>query len=164
MKLIRANQKQFTFRISKREKQLLLQILQMYPLVPSSHHQLSKGNPHSSQHEDQLLLEEAMAEQRRENQKQVRAILDDPTRFRETTKTIQFSLAPAEIELLLQALNDVRIGSWLALGQPEELDRPEINPDNMRYFVAMEVAGYFQSAFLAALGLSEALEPEEADN
>jgi hypothetical protein len=155
MKLIRTYKKQFTFSLGKREEQLLFQILKMYPLVPPSHHQLSKQGKRSSQHEDQRLLEDAVAEQRRRNRKQVLTMLEEPGRFRETKDDIRFSLTSAEIEWLLQVLNDVRVGGWLALGEPEELEPPQTNETNAPYLLAMEVAGYFQSQLLAAIGHHE---------
>jgi hypothetical protein len=162
VKLIRVYKKQFTFSLGKREKQLLFQILQMYPLVPPSHHQLSKKGKRSSQHEDQRLLEDAVAEQRRQNRKQVLAMLEEPGRFRETTDDIRLSLTPAEIEWLLQVLNDVRVGGWLALGEPEELEPPEINETNAPYLLAMEVAGHFQAQLLAALGHHQPTQSDES--
>jgi hypothetical protein len=155
VKLVRTLKKQFIFSLGMREKHILFQILQMYPLVPPSHHRLSKTDKGTAHHEDQRLLEEAVAEQRRENRKQVMAMLEEPGRFRETKSDIQFSLTPAEIEWLLQVLNDVRVGGWLALGEPEELEPPEINGTNAPYILAMEAAGYFEAQFLAALGLHE---------
>ena len=64
-------------------------------------------------------------------------------------------LQPTEVEWLLQVLNDVRVGSWLALGEPDEDKPPDLTPENFRYAVAMEVCGAFQSALLAALGNAE---------
>ena len=152
---MRTYKKQFTFSLGKREKQLLFQILKMYPLVPPSHHQLSKKGKRSSQHEDQRLLEDAVADQRRLNRNQVLTMLEEPGRFRETKDDIRFSLTSTEIEWLLQVLNDVRVGGWLALGEPEELEPPEANETNAPYVLAMEVAGYFQSQLLAAIGHHE---------
>ncbi len=150
MKLIRAEKDQFTFGLNQRERELLFQILKMFPLIPPSHHQLSKTG--KARPEDQRLLDEAVAEQRGENAKRVQAFLDEPGKFREIQNEIQFSLALAEIEWLLQVLNDVRVGAWLALGEPEEFALPKIEKNNARYFFAMEVSGHFQVELLAALG------------
>jgi predicted house-cleaning NTP pyrophosphatase (Maf/HAM1 superfamily) len=71
-------------------------------------------------------------------------------------------LSPAEIEWLLQVLNDVRVGGWLALGEPEELEPPEINETNAPYLLAMEAAGYFQAQLLAALAHHEPMQSDES--
>ena len=44
MKLILQEKNLLTFSLSKREKQLFLRILQIYPLVPPAHHRLSKSS------------------------------------------------------------------------------------------------------------------------
>ena len=153
MKLIRADKDRFTFGIGKREKGLMFQVLQLYPLVPPAHHQLSKSDDGQAHAENQRLLEEALAEQRRENRRHLLAMLNEPTRFRESDSGLRFELTASEMEWLLQVLNDVRVGSWLALGQPEELEMPEANKTNAPYLLAMESAGYFESALLDALGV-----------
>ena len=61
----------------------------------------------------------------------------------------------AEVEWLLQVLNDVRVGSWLALGEPERGQEPAVTAQNARYLLALELCGLFQSVLLAALGVSE---------
>ena len=88
MKLIRADQRQFMFSLEQREKELLFQLLQLYPLVPPAHHQLSRENEASGHHEDQRLLDEALVEQRRDNRNNV-APLEEPGRFRKSK--IKFS-------------------------------------------------------------------------
>lgn len=48
-----------------------------------------------------------------------------------------------------------RVGSWLALGEPEPGEEPEVTEQNADYLLAMELGGAFQSGLLAALGVSE---------
>ena len=66
---------------------------------------------------------------------------------------IHFTLTAPQVEWLLQVFNDVRVGSWLALGEPEELEIPEVNQTNAPYLLAMESAGHFEAALLSALGV-----------
>jgi hypothetical protein len=160
VKLIQSDKEQFTFGLDKREKQLLFQILQLYPLVPVSHHRLSKSEKIPARHEDQLTLEDALSEHRRENRQQVLALLAE--RFHQSTKEFQFTLSASEIEWLLQVLNDLRVGAWVALGEPEEFQVPEITEDNAPYVFAMDVAGLFQAELLGILGYTEPLRPDES--
>jgi hypothetical protein len=155
VKLIRSDKKGFTFQLGQRERQLLLATLELYPLVPASHHRLSQKAKGPKADENQRLLEEALAEQRQENRRQAQAMLDQPQRFRETKAGLELALAPAEVEWLLQVLNDVRVGSWLALDEPEHGKEPSITEQNARYFFALEICGLFESVLLAALGVSE---------
>jgi hypothetical protein len=155
VKLIRSDNKNFTFQLNQREKLLLLATLELYPLVSESHHRLSKDGKGPNADDNQRLLEDALGEQRKENRRQVQAILNKPQRFRETKTSFELKLKDSEIEWLLQVLNDVRVGSWLALGEPEQGEEPEVTEENAKYLFAMQVCGMFESALLAALGISE---------
>jgi hypothetical protein len=155
VKLLRSGKDGCVFQLSPREKHLLLVTLQLYPLVPAAHHRLSKDCQGPNAEDNQRLLEAALAEQREENRKQVLAMLNEPQRFRETNGGFELTLAPAQMEWLLQVLNDVRVGSWLALGEPEPGKEPEVTEHNAKYLLAMELGGFFESGLLAALGASE---------
>ena len=158
MKLLRTGKTGFVFQLGRRERQLLLETLDLYPLVPVSHHRLTRKDDNVQPDENQRLLEESLAEQRRGNREQVQAMLDKPHRFRQVKDGFEFVLAHTELEWLLQVLNDVRVGSWLALGEPEQGAEPAVTKKNARYLIAMEVSGMFQSFLLAALGMSESPE------
>jgi len=155
VKLIRSDQRGFVFRLSKREKHLLLQTLQLYPLVPASHHRLGKTGDSPEDEERQHLLDEALAEHRRENRRQLQAMLNEPQRFVETESGFQLTLGAAQMEWLLQVLNDIRVGSWLALGEPEQGEEPEPDKHNAHCYLALEVCGIFETALLAALGVQQ---------
>ena len=158
MKLLRSGKSALVFQLSQREKQLLLETLELYPLVPAAHHRLSSKDSKNEADENQRLLEESLAEQRKENRKQVQAMLEQPDRFQEKKGGFQFTLKHSDVEWLLQVLNDVRVGSWLALGEPEPGTYPEISQQNFRYLVAMEVCGAFESLLLSGLGITESSE------
>jgi hypothetical protein len=162
VKFIRSDQEQFTFSLGKREKQILFHILQLYPLVPVSHHRLSKGEKSAVPHEDQQALEEALTEHRRENRERILALLDE--RFHQASNHFQFSLTAPEIQWLLQVLNDLRVGAWIALGEPDEFKVPRINETNGHYLLALDAAGRFQSELLAALGYTEPMRPDESSS
>jgi len=53
----------------------------------------------------------------------------------------------------LQALNDVRVGSWIALGSPDLEERPQlaINEKTARHIWTMELAGEFEMFFLSTV-------------
>lgn len=155
MKFLRANKEEMIFHLGKREQKLLFDTIKLYPLIPAAHHRLSRNNPGPKGDENQRLLEEALAEQRQENRKQVLAMLKDPARFRETKSGLELTLSPAQIEWLLQVLNDVRVGSWLALGEPEPGEIPAITVENARHMFVLEVCGLFESTLLSAFGISE---------
>ena len=148
MKIVRTGDK-FIFHASSREKNLLQGVLKLYPLIPSAHHLKKAGlSPESSR----KLLDEALAEQRAESKKQLQAFLTATGRFAKTEAGWSFSLSTGELEWLLQVLNDIRVGSWINLGAPEEkLDVSWINNETAPHFWTMEIAGAFQMEMLSAL-------------
>lgn len=156
MKFIKRDRDQFVFQVGKREKRLFFEVLKLYPLVPTAHHRLSRSPDAKQAAENQKLLEEALAERKRENQRQLLALLNDEPRFQETDGGYRLTLGAPQMEWLFQVVNDIRIGSWLLLGEPDEKKgKPiELNNENARYYAAMEFCGYLQIILL------EALEPE----
>jgi hypothetical protein len=155
MKLLRSDKRGFVFHLGEREKHVLLQTLQLYPLVPASHHRLARSGDSPEDEERQRLLDEALAEHRRENRRQLQAMLNETHRFQKTESGFQLHLTAAQIEWLLQVLNDIRVGSWLALGEPDQGEEPEPNKHNAHCLLALEVCGLFESGLLAALGMHE---------
>ncbi len=155
MKLVQATKTRLVFQLGAREKRSLLQILGRYPCVPPAHQALSKSGGVPNPTANQQLLDEALAEQRAENQKQVQALLSDPQRFEQIDAGARLVLSPAEVEWLMQVLNDVRVGSWVILGSPDEKPT-ELTAANAPHFLAMEMAGYFEMQLLEALARGEA--------
>ena len=148
MNIVRTGDK-FIFQIGTREKTLLFGVLKLYPCIPPAHRlkQIDRL-PDSSQ----KLLDEALAEQRAETKKQLETFLAEPARFEQTEHGWRFSLSRAELEWLLQILNDIRIGSWIKLGSPDEKRgmRP-LDKETAADFWAMELAGALQMQMLEAL-------------
>lgn len=152
MKLIRLKGGDFVFQIAPREKLLLLQVLRLYPLLPSTYFRLSKTADAAEIQADQLMLEEALAEQRKENRRHLDELLREPGRFVAGPNGLRFSLRATHVEWLLQVLNDIRVGSWLMLGSPDKAGRPiALNEQTALYFWSMEMSGFFQLALLEAL-------------
>jgi hypothetical protein len=153
VKLIRTNREKLVFEISLPEKRLLFEVLKLYPLISATHHRLSKTSKTAKHDENQRLLEESLAAQREENRKNVRAMLNEPGRFQATASGFQLALSGPEIEWLLQVLNDVRVGSWIALGapDPEQGKKVVFSEKILPHFRMMELAGAFEMVFLDAL-------------
>lgn len=151
MKFIKANKASFSFQIDGKEKRLLFEVLGLYPLIPAAHQRLSRSEERK---DDQELLEEALAAQRHGHKKQVQAMLKAKSRFRANKKGYRFTLKPEQMEWLLQVLNDVRVGSWLALGSPDGALEilAALNEKTAPYLWAMEAAGHFQTVLLKAMG------------
>lgn len=153
MKLLRAGKIKLQFAISHEEVMLLRLVLGLYPLVPAAHYRLSKSRQIPKPDENQQLLEESLAAQRKENRKQIENLLNDANRFTETESGSRASFSRVEVECLLQALNDVRVGSWLGLGSPAEpmVIQQGMSPETARQLLIMDAAGFFEMNFLHAV-------------
>lgn len=151
MKLFRVEDDNYVFHLGKREKELLALILRQYPVIPPAHYKLSKSKA-SADNANQRLLDDALAEQRKENKKLVDSFLADTQRFSEMPTYSRVKLASGEIEWLLQVLNDIRVGNWILAGSPEELPHSESRVPDTPHEWGMELAGFFQMNLLTALG------------
>ena len=150
MKFIRSATDLLVFSLGKREREWLLAVLALYPRLSAAPEKLSRSTGSPGPESGQRLLDEALAEQRAENRRQMRALLADPRHFQETETGARLSLAPADLEWLLQILNDIRVGSWVRLGSPEA-GPGVLNKQTAPDIWAMEMAGYFQSHLLEAM-------------
>lgn len=163
MKFLKTVKGRFQFRIDRLEKELLFQLIARYPLIPVAYHRASIGEKADKLDATQKLLMESLEEQRRENRRQIEAMLKAKGRFKPDAGGYRFSLTCGEMQWLLQVLNDLRVGSWLALGQPDEQQsrRLEITGDNAPFLWAMETCGAFEMVLLRAFeaGNAERHEP-----
>jgi hypothetical protein len=151
VRLLRVENDNYVFRLGKGEKELLAVVLGLYPVIPPAHQPISKSTVIANK-TNQHLLDEALAEQRNENKKLVASFLADARRFHETETSARMTMTPAEIEWLLQVLNDIHVGSWILAGEPDEHSSGLIPTEkNARHIGAMELARWFQIDLLAAL-------------
>ena len=156
MKLVTTKGDSFVFQISKREKRLLLEVLKLYPLIPAAHHRITRNTDSKQITENQKLLNDALAERTRENKRQLLGMLKEENRFQEAAGGYRFTLGPPQTEWLLQVLNDIRVGSWVMLGEPDETKRktPDLKGEGALYYAAMEFCGYLEMALLNAIECS----------
>ena len=159
MKLKRRAGSDFGLELSAMEKHFLCDLLLLYPLIPASHHrQRTKLTSPEAAAPDADLIEEALREQRAQNREQVQAMLSEKGRFRKVGAGYSLQLARPQIEWLLQVLNDIRVGSWILLGEPDEMKgkKPVLNEQNSYYLWVMDLAACFEAALLEALNNPDA--------
>jgi hypothetical protein len=152
VKLIKREETHYTFLIGKREREMLFTLLRRYPVVIGAHYRTRHPVKTDEARKNQQLLEEALAEQQKENRKQLELLLTHSGRFTENDLGFSFRLNDSELEWLLQVLNDIRVGSWVQLGEPTPDASPQIalTEQNMQLAWAMEMAGLFQHSLLEA--------------
>jgi len=138
--------------MGRREKDLFLELLSLYPRTPPAHRALSKNSVLPDAEGAQRMLDEALAEQRGQNRQLLQQLMLDLARFQVHPTGLTLVLSEADTEWLLQVLNDIRVGSWVILGSPEDphaLD--ELTEETVPSVWAMEMSGYFQMHLLKAL-------------
>jgi len=151
LKRIRADDEATVFELGARERAALVQLLRTYPVVPPAHHTVSQELKDVRVPEYQRLLDEALAEQRAANKQRVETWLAAPGTFEKVKGGYRFTLRRADVEWLLQVLNDIRVGNWLRLGSPEveAIDPGALGGNEVSAWLAMQMCGYFQMSLLA---------------
>ncbi len=152
MKFFHGNADAYSFEFNLREKQMLFEVLGKYPLVPVAHHQLSRHETGSNP-ENQAWLAESLAAHREETRQKVRQLMTNPGNFPMQGGGFRWTATRADLEWMLQVLNDVRVGSWLALGSPDLQAARQVAPkhEDLPHWVTMDVAGGFETIFIAAM-------------
>lgn len=160
MKLTRKDGDTFEFEFAPVEQGLFFHLLGLYPAVPLSHHKLTKGRRLRQEAENQELLNDTIRSQRAGHQQEIIALVKDAERFIAGENSARAVFKSAELEWLLQVLNDVRVGSWLAAGSPDLQTEGKVRRDkkSLQHVMLMELAGGFQMLFLGAV--SGTLPPE----
>jgi hypothetical protein len=155
VRLFRATQDALVLQLGRDEKPAFVELLLRYPVVPAAHQKLSRSRALGAGNEHQQLLDDALHEQRVELQNRIRQWLDERGRFRRVKRGFNFTLLRIDADWLLRVLNDVRVGSWLQLGAPEEMPRPDdlpgFGPTELQAWLGMELSGKFQMELLFAL-------------
>lgn len=145
MKRLELRGELLSFQITLRERFLLLQALHRYPMLPGSHHRISHvQTPELA--EAQKLLDEAIAEQHLTVKTRISELFTDGKCLKPTPHGCILTLTQAQRELLLQCLNDIRVGCWIEIGSPEEDQRKAISRTerNVKHLMLMDLCAYFQ--------------------
>ncbi len=162
MILLRREDHHRVFFISPQEKTALLALLNLYPLVPASHQAPEKhGDSPRLAESRQLLLESAQFMQERHRSWMEKHWVSG-TRFQSSGSGFIFEASPDDTERLLQILNDIRVGSWIALGSPDisALRQTQGAQAASPNFIHMELAGYFQMGILKSFQSSPDQTPD----
>lgn len=153
MKLTRATEQERFYSLRPPELQMLLIVLGSFPVLNRSQ-PLSKSGDEELLAEAQKLLDEAMSEHWQTLRRELEVWLKTPERFRQAGDVLEWRVENDRREWLLQVFNNIRVGSWMELGSPDDLDdaRSRVAEDSVHHLALMEMAGMFQSALLEEAG------------
>jgi len=147
MRLARQAGESWQYLMSSHEAHMLAAMLKDFPLTVLGPAQFSKTEDHPLAAEREKLLVESLAEHRNEL-KGLAVNLLAKAKWKTMENGQLLSLTTEAREVLLQILNDIRIGCWEALGQPESLEEPVTNNRELAYQTLMNWAGYFEMNLL----------------
>jgi len=153
MRLVRQTKQWLKYQLNQREVECLRSLLRQFPITADVHAKISQTDDDPKSVERETLLNESLVEHRKELKIQATNLIS-AEKLKLGEKGCLLTLDPEEREIFLQILNDIRIGCWHALGKPEELEpeKPPQTEKELVFYNLMNLAGYFEVAFLQALG------------
>jgi hypothetical protein len=145
MKLLKLNGGTWQYTLEQIEAVILKDLLTRFPFTIDAPVIISKNDADPKSIEREKLLNESLIEHRKGLKKQAECLVSSE-KLKAGEKGHLMILSGDEREILLQILNDIRVGCWQALGEPEscelnESDHPkrELLPHHI-----MNLAGYFE--------------------
>jgi hypothetical protein len=145
MKLVGHARDEWQYRLNPAETDYLRSLLNRFPITANSTVKISRttGDPQTVDREK--LLNESLADHRKMLKKNAASLMA-ARKFKARGKNRLWCINSEEREILFQILNDLRVGSWRALGEPENLEPQTLNStgtDRVFYRI-MNLAGYFE--------------------
>jgi hypothetical protein len=149
MTLLNVTEHYLLFELSGRQKEILERLLGKYPVANSRFNSISRTVDESELEEEQNMLDEALAETRKENRRQIGNFLREPGRFAEQEDGWHMKIRPVQVAWLLQVFNEIRVGYWHELGCPEEEDA-KLTAETAEKIFFMELCAHFQMVLISA--------------
>ena len=131
MKLVSNTGGRLVFKMTENEHETVLRLLGMHTHLPLGGRLLSKEeSQHSKLEAAQEDLQLAIHDHRKELYAAVESLLNNPALCIPDPKGFTLALEHNHIEMMLQAVNGIRIGAWEKMGAPdfESGVKPEMNP------------------------------------
>jgi len=148
MKLVSQAGEAWQYQLNHQEAEILLGLVRQFPCTEMERVQFSKTDENPQAVARKTLLAESLAQHRQELQGLAANLLGED-RWRESGTGRVLTLNSAAREILLQILNDIRVGCWRALGEPDPLELPITSQRQLAYRQTMDLAGYFEMNLLS---------------
>jgi len=144
MKLLKQGEAGWKYGLEQKEGMLLRALVKEFPLTAATAVKITRTGTDSKSAERERLLNESLAGHRQELKRQAGKLL--AANLKTGKNGWQLTVNVSEREILLQLFNDIRVGSWHALGEPENLDTlpPDSSEADLRHHQLMHLAGYFE--------------------
>jgi len=150
MKLVKRVGTNWWYELDWNEVNLLTLLLKQFPFNELDPVKLSKTDEEPKAKEREKLLNESLVEHRKELEEAAANLLN-PEKFKAQGNGMVMKLNAEEREMLLQILNDTRVGCWHTLGKPDSLEpqSPNLTVREQSHYGLMTLAGYFEHSLLA---------------
>ena len=150
MKLLKHGGDEWKYGLEPKEGMLLRMLVKEFPLTPAAAVKITRTAADAGSAERERLLNESLAQHRQELKKLAGKLVG--TNLKAGKDGWRLSMNVNEREVLLQLLNDIRVESWHALGEPENLEAlpPTASEVDLRHHNLMHLAGYFEYRMLNA--------------
>lgn len=149
MKMVGQSGEKCQYLLHPNEAEILRDLLTRFPFTGLPPAQISKISDDSQTEEREKLLAEALADHR-SDLKTAAADLLLADSWKKKKEGVVLTLSIEAREMLLQILNDIRVGAWRTLGEPGDLDHAASSPKQLAFCNLMELAGYFEMSLLEA--------------
>jgi hypothetical protein len=149
MKLVKESKGVWQYHLAQNEADVLVGLLKKFPFTKIDAVKISKTDKHPKAREREKLLNESLAEHRKELKKLALDLIR-PDKLKLEEKGLLMTLSSENRETMLQILNDIRVGSWRVLGEPDDLhtNTPQTSAKDLAYRSLMDLAGYFECGLL----------------
>ena len=155
VKLLSREPGRLVFRLSKRDHEALLTTLRLRPLFPRRPRSIaSDAEADQNLRAAQQDLDAALEQHRTEQVSAMETLINDEARCAvQPGSGWRLILNDTDAEMLLQALNEIRVGSWEKLGAPdfEAGQHLELDQENFLALWAFQLSEMFQGTLLAAM-------------
>lgn len=158
MKLVGRQGDSLVLALRPRDREQWVFLLRRYPVFRPCDHRLASPRDEEGLAAEQRVLEEALTEQHKGNRKLIEGFIQERLALPAPSdpnapQSIRLTVTQAEVNWLLEILNDVRIGCWVSLGRPDEeqLHSGQLVATHPLECGAMELAAWVQLFLLGAL-------------
>jgi len=150
MNLLKHSDNEWKYSLEPKEGMLLRVLVREFAQTAATAAKITRKSADAKSAERERLLNESLAKNRQELKEQAGKLL--AAKLKPGKDGWRLSLSPEEREVLLQLINDIRVESWHALGEPEDLEAMPAHPSeaNLRQHHLMHLAGYFEWKLLGA--------------
>ena len=151
MKLLKNHGSLWQYELQDIEAVVLESLLKQYPFTNLTPVKISNGKMKSEDLDREILLNESLAAHRNEL-KQIAVNLAKECLSRQKDKWF-LTLKPDSKEILLQILNDIRVGIWKELGESEDIhEPPKDSMQKLKLWQCMQLSGYFEEMLVGVSG------------